>query len=217
MAREKEADVKPEPADIKTALVEAIKALPPEELRAILMGAGAVPTTMGMDQATLQTIVQAFQATSATAVRETLRQERKENPNFPDRSAFNPVGVFDDLGNPKPPKVKFRRGTYFNHVRLGGELEYPEEIERFNRFTTDRSARDGRWTATIENKGTSRERLYVKVPSFTTDDRMENSIPLTLILDELLDGTEAVNPESLQKQIKALQDQVSALSKGAAA
>lgn len=191
--------------DIKTLLIESLKSLSTAELRDILGAAGAVPTTMGMDGATLAEIVKAFQLTSSTAVRETLRQERVENPNYPARSVFNPEGVFDDAGHARDPKVKFRRDTYYQGVRLGGELETPEEISLCNAFTEDKSSRDGRWTAEIMNKGTSKERLYIKIPSMTPDERMENSIPMTLVLRELLEGANAVNTETLTKRIAALE------------
>jgi hypothetical protein len=195
--------------DIKALLVEALKGMSTEELREVLGKAGAVPTTMGMDGATLQEIVKAFQLTSATAVRETLRQERVENPNYPGRSVFNPDGVFDKDGK-SMPKVKFRRDTYYQNVRLGGELETPEEIALFNAFTEDKSSRDGRWTAEIVHKGTPKERLYVKIPSMTPDERMENSIPMTLVLMELLGGADAVNTETLTKRIAVLEAELKA-------
>ena len=202
---------KDEQIDIKAALADALRSLKPEELSAILRDAGAVPTTQGFDAEMVKAIASAFQSTSATAVRETLRQERVENPNFPERSVFNPRGVFDDQGHPLQPKVKFRRETFYCGVRLGGELETEAEIELFNAFTEDRTAREGLWTAEITKKGTPKERLSIKIPSFSSDDRVANSLPLLLILRELLDGAEAVNPETLQKQIAELQAKVKRL------
>lgn len=203
-------DAKP---DMKALILETLKGMAPEELTDLLRSAGAVPTTAGLTVETLQTLVQAFQATSQTAVRETLRQERAENPNYHERSAFNPPGVFDDRGTPLAPKVKFRRATFFQGVRLAGELETPIEIELCNKFTDDKEAREGRWTARVENKGRPNERLYISIPSKTVDDRMENSLPFSLILRELLDGTDAVNPETLQKQIAAMQAEIAALKR----
>src|SRR5260221_368079 len=124
--------------DMKAMLIETLKSLSPEELGAIMKGAGAVPTTQGMTPEVIKTLVEAFQATSTTAVRETLRQERVENPNYPERSVFNPAGVFDDRGNRLAPKAKFRRATFFQGVRLAGELETAAEIELCNQFTEDR-------------------------------------------------------------------------------
>lgn len=200
----------PEPPDFEATLTAALKALPAEKLRDILMQAGAIPTTMGMDAPTLQSIVAAFQATSATAVRETLRQERRENPNYPERSVFNPGGVFDDQGKALTKKVTLRRPTYYNGVRLGGELETIEEIELCNRFTETRIARKDEpqpWEAIVEHRGQANERLLIKVPSKTIDDRM--GLPtFTSILAELLGGAAAVDPLSLQRQIDDLRKQV---------
>lgn len=197
--------------DIKALLKDELRKLSPEDLRELLGATGAVPTTMGMTPETLQSIVTAMSSVSQTAVRETIRQERKENPSYPQRSVFHPAGVFDDSGKALPPKVKLRRPTYFQGVRLGGELETELEIELLNRFTEDKTSRDGLWSATFQERGTPRERLYIKIPSLTADDRMENSLPLPLILRELLDGADAVNPETLQKQIAQLEAKVKAL------
>jgi hypothetical protein len=144
-----------------------------------------------------------MQSVSAASVKETLRHERKENPNYPEKSVFFPRGKFDDLGNARPPKATFTRPTYYNGVRLGGELETEEEIQLCNQFTRDKSCRDGLWEAIIENAGSSRERLIIKVPSLSIDERM-GLPPFTLILAELLGGAEAVNPLTMQKQIDDL-------------
>ncbi len=204
-------------SDIKAILLETLKSLSPAELADVLRGAGAVPTTQGLTPDVLQSIVQAFQATSQTAVRETLRQERKENPNYPAKSVFHPAGVFDDSGKTLTPKATFRRTTYFQGVRLGGELETEQEIELCNAFTTDRDAREGRWTARLENKGRPNEKLLITIPSKTVDDRMENSLPLALILRELLDGVDAVNPDALQRQIDEMKQTIAKLQAAAAA
>ncbi len=205
------------PVDLKAMLIDTMKSLSPAELAEILRGAGAVPTTQGLTPETLQSLVQAFQATSTTAVRDTLRLERKENPSYPAKSVFHPAGVFDDEGRVLAPKKTFRRLTFFQGVRLAGELETEQEIELCNAFTTDRDAREGNWTARIENKGRPTEKLLIKIPSKTADDRMENSLPFALILRELLDGPEAVNPDVLQRQIDELKTQVAAQAKALAA
>jgi hypothetical protein len=197
------------PIDLKAALADALKAMPADELAAILRQAQVVPTTMGMDAATVRTLIEGFQATSTTAVRETLRQERKENPNYPERSVFNPAGVYDDLGNPLPPKVRFRRPTIYVGVRLGGELETPEEIELCNRITESKTCHNGDWSATIEDKGTPRERLLILVPSKTADDR-SGLPPFTHILRALIDGDDAINPETMHQRITALEQQIKA-------
>ena len=186
-------------------LVSALKNLPQEDLRGLLTTAGIAPTTIGMTPETLQSLLGSMGATSAAAMREAYRQQRKENPNYPEVSVFNPEGKFDDDGNARTPKVTFRRPTFFNGVRLGGELETPEEIRLFNQFTDTKLARDGRWKLEIEDKGTKNERALLTIPSRTADDRMENAVPLPLILRELLGGADAVNPETLAARIAELE------------
>lgn len=152
----------------------------------------------------LTTLFQQSGAVNARAMKLALR---KENDNYPERSVFNPVGRYDDDGNAQIPKVTFRRPTYANGVRLGGELETPEEIELCNRFTETKEIRSKDWKAEVVRVGTE-ERLYIKFPSKTINDRMNLPHSFTLILHELLGGEDAVNPTTLQRQIAELQEQV---------
>ena len=192
-------------------LVSALKSLPQEDLRGLLTTAGIAPTTIGMTPETLQSLLGSMGATSAAAMREAYRQQRKENPNYPEVSVFNPGGKFDDDGNARAPKEVFKRPTFFNGVRLGGELETPEEIRLFNQFTDTKLARDGRWKLEIEDKGTRNERALLTIPSRTADDRMENAVPLPLILRELLGGADAVNPETLTARLDEQAKQIAEL------
>lgn len=206
-----------DPLDIKTALVEAIKSLPPDELRAILMQSGVTPTTIGMTAESMQMLLGSLSATNAETMKMALRSQRKENPNYPERSVFHPSGKFDDAGNALPAKAGFKRPTYFQHVLLGGEAETEIEIQLCNSFTEDKSSRDGRWTAEIKHKGTKKESLHILIPSLSADDRMENSLPFPFILRELLDGADAVNPETMAARIAELEARVKRLAAGVAA
>ena len=191
------------------ALMEALRALPEDAKRELLSGAGIVPTTMGMTPEHLQVLMGTMTAVSANAQKEAIRSQRKENPSYPERSVFNPDGIFDDNGTALAPKVKFTRPTFFQNVRLGGELETPEEIRLCNLFTESRYSREGTWKAELEGQGINR-RLLIEVPSRTTDERMTLP-PFTMILRELLDGKEAVDTESLHRQIETMKAQIEAL------
>lgn len=172
----------------------------------------AVPSLAGMTPEALLTIIQALGKTSAMSVREALRSERKENPFYPERSVFNPAGVFDDEGKALPPKTKLTRDTFFVGVRLSEELLTPEEIDLCNRFTEDRQSRNGEWTATLEQRG-AKTRLLIAVPSKTIDDRMGHP-PFTHILRELLEGEENIRPEKLQTKVAALEARIKQLEGG---
>lgn len=200
----------PSAEQMQGMIVDALLAMKPNDLSVLLQRAGVVPQ-QAFTPDSLVAMANAFAKNSAEAVRETLRQERPENPSYPEKSVFFPRGKFDDKGHANAPKIAFRRPTFFNNVHLKGELETEEEIALFNGFTEDRTAREGRWKATIFNKGTKFERLLVEIPSKTTDDRMDNSLPLPLILLELQGGAEAVNPTTLQARIDALQARVDEL------
>lgn len=212
----------PSPASALTveALVEVMKQLQPEQLNELLKRAEVVPTTTGMTPEQIQTVVMTAGAANARAMQLALR---RENPNYPERSVFNPKGVFTDDGVQLPPKVKLSRETYYVGVRLGGELETPEEIELFNRFTGDRDARGGKWTARLTNVA-GKERLVVDFPHRNTDERMELPSDMKLILRELLLGEAAVNPATMSAriatqdtQIKEMQEKIEALMSAKAA
>lgn len=183
-----------------------------EQLRALLGVSG--PSMVGITPEQLQTIVGSMGTTSAVAMREAYRLQRKENPNYPERSVFNPSGIFDDQGNPLPPKVKLSRPTFFVGVRLSEELMNVDEIELCNRLTEDRFSRDGVWKAEFVGAGTQK-RLMIDVPCKTVDDRM-GLPPFTHIIRELLLGQEAANPDTMAKRIEALEGEVRRLRNQAA-
>lgn len=195
------------------ALVNALQQLPPDTLAPLLKSAGLVPTTMGMTPEHLQVLMGTMTAVSASAQKEAIRSQRRENPQYPEKSAFNPRGVFDDNGFALEPKVKFRIPTFFQGVRLAGELEGEEEIRLCNAITEDRYSRDGLWKAEIVGKGIN-QRLMIRInrenETLTMDDRM-GLPPFTIILRELISGKEATNPETLHRQIEAMQKRIAEL------
>lgn len=205
-------DDKNKTPDLKAALVDALKSMPTDELAAILRQSGAAPTTIGMTKESMQMLIGSLHETNANSMKQALRSQRKENPNYPERSVFHAEGKFDDDGNPRAPKVAFLRPTFFQGVRLGGELETPEEISLCNRFTEDKSSREGRWTAELVNKGTKNERLVITIPSKTVDDRMENSYPFTYILRELIEGASAVNTDTMSARIAELEEKIKTMA-----
>lgn len=191
--------------DLKAAIVEAIKSLPPDELASILKQSGAVPTTIGMFPEHLQVLMGTLQANSVDAHKQAIRSLRKENPNYPERSVFNPAGVYDDLGNALAPKVKLARTTFFVKVRLNDEVMTPDEIDLCNRFTQTKEARGGKWIASVVKRGDTEElRILDDFSVYNADDRSDLP-PFTFICRELLDGADSVNPETMAKRIADLE------------
>lgn len=204
-------------ADIRTTIMEAIKALPAEDLRALLVQSGVAPTTIGMTPEMLQTLLGTLGTTSTAAMREAYRQQRKENPNYPERSVFNPAGVFDDEGRALPAKVRLSRPTFFVKVRLNDELMTPDEIDLCNSIASNKEARNGAWLAAVIRKPGGQEELRI-LDDFTVynaDDRSDLP-PLTFILRELRDGADAVNPATMAKRIADLEEKLKQLDRGPA-
>jgi hypothetical protein len=190
-------------------LAEAIRSMTPDEQKNLLMGSGLAPSTIGMTPENLQILMGTMTQVSADAQKKALMSQRRENPLYPEKSVFHPDGKFTDDGIPREPKKRFSRPTFFQGVRLGGELETEEEIELCNRFTESKYAREGAWKAEIEGQGT-KQRLIITIPSLTVDERMSLP-PFTMILRELLDGAAAVNTESLHKQLDSMRAELDAL------
>ena len=192
-------------------LLQALNALEPDQLQAIMQRAGLAPTTVGMSPDQLKTILQTVGQTNAQAMQKSLQ---RENDKFPNQSVFDPTGRFDAEGNQLPPKVTFKYTTFFIGVRMGdqggtSDLCTPEEIELFNRFTVDKEARSGRWQAKFTNRDGKRL-LSITLPVRSVDDRM--GLPdLSSILLELLEGPDAVNPATLVAKVKTQDEELAAL------
>lgn len=213
MAPKKDDEQAPAQTIDPIALVEALQKLPAESQAALLKSAGLVPTTLGMTPEHLQVIMGGMTAVSAQAQKEAIRSQRRENPMYPERSEFNPRGAYNDNGEPQEPKLKFRIPTFYQGVRLGGELETEDEIRLCNSITESRDAREGTWKAEIVGKGRN-QRLVIRVnregETLTMDDRMSLP-PFTMVLRELISGKEAVNTETLHATIEAMQKRIAEL------
>lgn len=183
-----------------------------------LPNAPVAPSVVGMTAEQFQVLIATFGQTQAGALKAAIRSQRKENPNYPERSVFNPAGKYDDEGNALKPKVKLRRDTFYCGVLIGkadadAELNTPAEIELFNRFTDDKTARDGKWKVKIKDKGTTTESVWVDLGSVQSIDDRNGLPPLTHILRELLEGPDAVNPDTLLRQMAELRAQMAEMQK----
>ena len=146
---------------------------------------------------------------SAADLKQILSDQRKalkpENAMHPGISAFSyPEG---DKARPKPP---LRRETFFNGVREEEDSLTPTEIELYNRFEGTRTARNGMWTAEVKRNGSS-EQLIINNQPRTLDGRQ--ALPaISLILRELLEGQEAVNPDTLAQRVAELEARIKSLT-----
>lgn len=214
---------------LKAALLDALKDMTPEERRELL--GPADPATPETSVAALEGMLSRIGQTNVAAIREARKLDRAENPNYPEKSVFNPLGKYDDEGKALPPKMRFctvdetgkliPRDVFYNGAHLDYEQNTPEEIALCNAFTKSttstgtKEARHRPWTAVVSNEdGTPR--LTITVPSKSPDDRME--LPnLCGILRELLNGPEAVTPDTMARRIAELEATVKALTQGTAA
>jgi hypothetical protein len=171
-----------------------------------------VPVTMTMDQ--LQLLLQsvqgagvkpedikailAQQAESTKELVQASRPMRHSNPAHEHKSAFS-----HPEGDVKRPKARLTRETYMNNHRESEDDLTPFEIDAYNAIQHPCEARDGTWTVRF-----NRNRMFIDVPSFTQDDRMNLPNGLVLILRELSHGAKAADPSEMLLRIAALEAQI---------
>ena len=163
----------------------------------------APPALVGMSPRQLKDILAAVTSSATESGAEGMRRAIKpDNPTHPGVSVFSfPEG---DRARPKP---KLTRETFFCGSPQREDQLTPSEINAFNAITGERTARNGRWWARVEQYG-NRQRLHVFVPNKSIDDRMDLPNGLLLILRELAEGPEAVNIESLAAKVARLETEL---------
>ncbi len=118
------------------------------------------------------------------------------------------------------PKAPLTRRVFFAHNLQRADQLTPTEIDLFNSFTVDRDVRggwqDGKgtgWSAKISEGG---KRLDILLPMATMDQRSDLP-PLTQILLELLNGSEAADPANLIAQLVLQRERIERLEAALAA
>lgn len=176
----------------------------------MLIKSRGVEQAQGLNAEQLEKIL----AANAQSVQKALKPE---NATAPKVSVYNPDGGAKAMlcytaadGAVRPRK------TFFVGARMDEDLLTPLEIALFNRITSNKTARNGLWTATIKQNGNDQE-LHVFVPHKEMDQRLDLPNGLYLILRELIDGPEAVNHESLAVEVERLRSEVAAMKAAPAA
>ena len=202
-----------EPTEAPTVdqIANALQALDPRAMKAVMERVGQTPSSEGFSIEQLQMVLEKVGTNTAIALK---KAGQRENPDYPARSVFNPRGKYDDDGKVQAPKLTFKYDTYFVNVLIGragmtDDLSTEQEIELYNRFERDMSAMKDTWTARFAKRG-SRTGLFIDVPHEDNDDRM-GLPPLTTILLTLLEGEATVNPANMLEQMKTLQRRIDQL------
>jgi len=150
------------------------------------------------------------------------RAVRQDNPNYEDVSVYTydpkceicKTGALHFLpDNPIGKKAHPRPAMIYAYEFCNGDVQADwltiPEIELINQFTSDKSARDGQWTATIVKHGT-KKKLIVDVPYRGLDVR--HDLPSqSAILVELLYGETMADPASALALIQQLTAKVNEL------
>ena len=187
-----EPEQKTEPKAEAPAVAPVLLTMTQDQLLALISNLPANSPAAGITADDLKDILK-----SNREEQEARRSIRHSNADHLHISAFShPAG---DLKQPKP---KLTRETYFNNHRETEEECTALEIECFNAFTTDCTARDGRWTAKIDQGG---RRIRIDVPSFTMDELSDLPKSLPEILRELAEGPKAVTTLDMLARIADLE------------
>ncbi len=183
------------------------------------MAATATKDTVPTEQSNL---IDAFAAAMAKANEKHDQKHTKATAaDYKQVSPFRPMGFM----SPEGAALGFRRSfelngqadykAIHNGAIIRVDLLHPTEIAAWNKLADSlkkvgdkRTARNGKWFATVQPSGD----VLVVTPCQTEDDRAEvNAVPnIKLLLQELMEGFESVNPESLQEQLDALKAKVAA-------
>ncbi len=133
------------------------------------------------------------------------RALKPENARHPDISAFNPLGERDH------PRPALRRKCFMSPgYELRAEELTREEIDLLNSIEHNMEARSGAWRADLKRTATDgTAELHIAVPT-NPDDRADLPKGLSLILRELVGGTQAVDPASLAQRVAELEKALAA-------
>lgn len=166
---------------------------------AILALAEKLQAPTGITKSDLQDVMEA----NSEGVRRALKPE---NTRHPDVSAFNPLGERDHA---RPP---LRRKTFMSPgYEVRADDLTLEEIDLLNAFDHTVEARNGQWRAELKRTSSDgQQELHIVIPSNTVDERMDLPKSMSLILRELLGGTQAVDAESLAQRVAQLEAQLKA-------
>jgi hypothetical protein len=134
------------------------------------------------------------------------RALKPENARHPDVSAFNTKGERDF------PRPALRRKTFMSPgFEVKADDLTREEIELLNQFDHNTEAHNGQWRAELKRTASDgTQELHIVIPSNTVDERMDLPKSMSLILRELLGGTQAVDAESLAQRVAQLEAQLKA-------
>ena len=129
----------------------------------------------------------------------------------------------EDTGDYGHPKPELRYESYQCSVRMRADALEIVEVELLNALgdklessgRTVIEAHGGKWTATIDRKGTA-PRLIIDYPATDLLVALGEVPALKLILIELLHGTSAVNPLNMLDEIRLLKAELDKLKERAA-
>src|SRR5687768_11906514 len=157
--------------------------------------------------------VLAQQANATKELVQASRPVRQANPDHEHISVFSyPEG---DLKRPKPQFLAGKNGqpreVFFNYHRESRDDLTPAEIDAYNAITHSCTAYEERGTEGMWKAIVTPNRLEVRVPSYTADERSDLPNGLVLILGILANGPKAADPAQLAAELAEMKRELVAL------
>lgn len=105
------------------------------------------------------------------------------------------------------PKPRLDRETWFCATRQDESMLTPDEIIAFNSVTVSKTWRgDPKYGADVSPK-----RRFIMLPHISIDERMGLPSSLPMVMRELVEGPDAINPANLLEEVMALKAKVAQL------
>jgi hypothetical protein len=164
-----------------------------QELLAFFAKGGASQTEAMMDLVKAQNDM----------VAATQRTVRHSNSYTPGISPFS-----HPEGEEAHPKGHLDRETWWLGTRVEHTQATPAEIDAFNKVTTNKIWRgDPRYGSQV-----TPTRRIINIPHVSMDERMGMPPSIPLVIRELIDGEDAIDPIKMEEKIRLLEKQVTELA-----
>jgi hypothetical protein len=169
-----------------------------EKLLARVGGGGDGAATSAMAEAMMDLVKAQNDMVAATQ-----RTVRHSNSYTPGISPFS-----HPEGEEAHPKGHLDRETWWLGTRVEHTQATPMEIDAFNKVTTNKIWRgDTRYGSQV-----TPTRRIINIPHVSMDERMGMPPSIPLVIRELVEGEDAIDPIKMEEKIRLLEKQVTELA-----
>jgi len=186
--------------DTKTPVPPVAPTFTPEQFKEFLaaLTAGGLAASSAQTEAMMDLVKAQNDMVAATQ-----RTVRHSNSYTPGISPFS-----HPEGEEAHPKGHLDRETWWLGTRVEHTQATPAEIDAFNKVTTNKIWRgDTRYGSQV-----TPTRRIINIPHVSMDERMGMPPSIPLVIRELIDGEDAIDPIKMEEKIRLLEKQVTELA-----